>query len=74
MKTLALFIEQDCATELELDCEFSAEACLAWYVKDREDDGDVWSIMDDSEIAGMRFVQIGEEREGETRKFIYKGN
>jgi hypothetical protein len=68
-----LFIEGDCFHEWDVDwSEFSAENCLAEFVKDREDVDD-WSILDTYVVAGMNIVQI-EDCEGETRKFIYSLN
>lgn len=67
----ALYVEGDCADEVELDCdEFTAKNCLAWYIEDR-DDADDWCVMDDMLLAGIEFVQIGENVEGETRKFFH---
>lgn len=68
-----LCIEGDCAYEEELDVDtFSAEACLATV--DGKEDADDWSILDDETIAGLRYVQIGEDIEGDTVKFIYNSN
>lgn len=69
-----LCIEGDCAYEEDLDVDtFSAEACLTHHINGREDAED-WSILEDENIAGMHYVQIGEDVEGDTFKFIYNPN
>lgn len=63
-----LMIEGDEAHAIEMNI-FSADACLEAYAGDREDAED-WGILEDENIAGMHYVMLGEDVEGDTVKFI----
>lgn len=63
-----LYIEGDCAEEITLD-RFSAQVCLDLVVAGRPDPEN-YSIIDNEIYAGLHFVQIGEDTEGDTYKFI----
>ncbi len=48
---------------------FIGDEVLAWFTEGRED-ADDWSVLDDEVIANTHVIQLGENVEGDTMKFI----
>jgi len=67
-----LYIEGDCASELDIDVdEFTAEKVLAHHITNYTAPSyDDWMVLDDFVICGMHYIQVGEEVEGDTAKYI----
>ncbi len=65
-----LYIEGDCANEIDMDViEFTGLSVLTYHVAQYDDSPD-WMILDDIIVDGMHYVQVGEEVEGDTAKYI----